>query len=136
MDYSTSQRSRNRNFANSFTISYLGKALMWNTLITQRGEVSGFVRILHQVLGYHMINAPIYILLCVHLTLACLSSSSSIQLIPPLHWFNTTTDCYTSLSLHVLFSSNLDSVDQLFRCIGSAVQQLQLCRNSSFSYSM
>ena len=44
-------------FANSFTIPYLGKALMWYTLITQRGEVSGFVRILHQRLGCHMTQA-------------------------------------------------------------------------------
>ena len=47
--------------ANSFTTSYSGKALMWYTLITQRGEVSGFVRILHQVLGYHMTKHTVYI---------------------------------------------------------------------------
>ena len=34
---------------------------MWYTLITQRGEVSGFVRILHQVLGYHMTKHTVYI---------------------------------------------------------------------------
>src|SRR5579859_6615013 len=38
---------------NSFTTTYFGIALMY-TLITQRGEVSGLVRILHQRLGYHM----------------------------------------------------------------------------------
>jgi len=49
---------------NSFATSYFGKALMY-TLITQRGEVSGFVRILHQVLGCHMTNVMyIYSTMC------------------------------------------------------------------------
>jgi hypothetical protein len=42
---------------------------MWHTLITQRGEVSGLVRILHQRLGYHMTEVLYIYSTCVHLTL-------------------------------------------------------------------
>ena len=45
---------------------------MWYTLITQRGEVSGSVGILHQRLGYHMTKVPHIYSTAVQLTLVCI----------------------------------------------------------------
>src|SRR5579859_7021992 len=77
---------------NSFTTSYFGIALMY-TLITQRGEVSGLVRILHQRLGYHMTKV-IYIFHCGYiLPVYTYTYGHTInQLIPPLYWFIQSTD--------------------------------------------
>ena len=122
MDCST--KVKESEFGNSFTTSYFGKALMRYTLITQQGEVSGLVRILHQRLWYHMtIVMYIYIPLCAsYLYIVCIVIVN--LLIPPLHWFNTTPNCTLYvLSLHVPFSSNLDTD------IWVSQKQLQLPRH-------
>ena len=103
-------KSQGIGIRNSFTTSYFGKALMY-TLITQRGEVSGLVRILHQRLGYHMTKVT-YIFHCGYiLPVYTYTYRHTInQLIPPLYWFSIAH--ITSSPLHVLLSSNLDTGDE------------------------
>src|SRR6266480_6982661 len=86
------------------------------TLITQRGELSGLVRILHQRLRYHMTKVTyISITLWIHLSyIYTYTYRHTInQLIPPLYWFSSAHNTLLP-SLHVLLSSNLDRIEYEF----------------------